>query len=44
MNFIFKPRCIPNPLLFWIVVGVIVLIIILTIVFIVKEVKKNEDK
>lgn len=44
MNFIFKPRCISNPLLFWIVVGITVLIIILTIIFMVKEVKKNENK
>ena len=40
MSFIFKDYLITNPLLFWIYTSVIVLIIILTIIFVIKEIKK----
>ena len=40
MSFIFKESYITNPLLFWIYVSIILLIIVLTVIFIIKEIKK----
>ena len=41
MSIVFKEFFITNPLVFWIFVSVISLIIILTTIFVIKEIKKK---
>jgi hypothetical protein len=44
MSFIFDPRYITNKPIFFIVIGVLLLIMVITLILVIKEIKKNGNK